>query len=93
MTCDAHTAYQPWRRPRRARDTSPATPDIDRATLGTLRAPRALSCTYTFDPVHMQKESVRSDQTRAHNDAGTSPSLTGQGIHVFATWPMAYGAP
>eukprot|EP00966_Prymnesium_polylepis_P178520 4134360-Prymnesium_polylepis.1 len=56
MTCDAHTASQPWRRPRRARDTSPATPDIDRATLGTLRAPRALSCTYTFDPVHMQKD-------------------------------------
>eukprot|EP00966_Prymnesium_polylepis_P300738 6950108-Prymnesium_polylepis.1 len=30
----------------------------------------------------MQKESVRSDQTRAHNDAGTSPSLTGRGIHA-----------
>eukprot|EP00966_Prymnesium_polylepis_P183580 4254799-Prymnesium_polylepis.1 len=28
----------------------------------------------------MQKESVRSDQTRAHNDAGIPPSLTGRGI-------------
>jgi len=48
MTCGAHTASQPWRRHQRARDTCPATPDIDRATS---RAPRALSCTYTFDPV------------------------------------------
>ena len=48
MTCGAHTASQPWRRHRRARDTSPETPDINRATS---RAPRALSCTYTFDPV------------------------------------------
>jgi len=44
MTCGAHTASQHWRRHRCARDTSPETPDID-------RAPRALSCTYTFDPV------------------------------------------
>ena len=29
---------------------------------------------------HMQKESTRTDQTRAHNDAGTCPILTGQGI-------------
>ena len=29
---------------------------------------------------HMQKDSVRSDQTRPRNDAGTSPTLTGQGI-------------
>eukprot|EP00966_Prymnesium_polylepis_P125906 2911415-Prymnesium_polylepis.1 len=28
----------------------------------------------------MQKESVRSDQTRAHNDAGPFPTLSGQGI-------------
>ena len=48
MTCGAHTASQPWRRHRRARDTCPETPDINRATS---RAPRALSCTYTFDPV------------------------------------------
>eukprot|EP00966_Prymnesium_polylepis_P148805 3438004-Prymnesium_polylepis.1 len=43
-----HGISTPWRRHRRARDTSPATPDIDRATS---RVPRALSCTYTFDPV------------------------------------------
>jgi hypothetical protein len=35
---------------------------------------------------HMQKESTRTDQTRAHNDAGTCPILTGQGIHLFGFW-------
>eukprot|EP00966_Prymnesium_polylepis_P242539 5608511-Prymnesium_polylepis.1 len=39
---------------------------------------------------HMQKESVRSDQTRAHNDAGTSPSLTGRGIFTVRTFNIEY---
>jgi len=31
---------------------------------------------------HMQKESTRTDQTRARNAYGTCPSLTGQGIET-----------
>jgi len=61
---------------RKSRNSRPRPRDIARPT-------RALMHIHVRSGAvgrHMQKDSVRSDQTRPRNDAGTSPTLTGQGI-------------